>query len=102
MVLVPAKRRKNDLVMENFTACTRITALELMGANKARLWLQVTCISDLADISGSRIPWDSLNREWRVDPCPDITWPQSTQPSKKHWTALQKCLRKTLCTTVNS
>ena len=67
------QRENDDIVMDNFAACAHITVFELLCANEARLWLQVICISDLADISGSRIPWDRLNGEWRADPCPDIT-----------------------------
>ena len=73
--------------MENFAACTCITALELERANETRIWLRVICISDLADISGRRIPWERLNGGWRANPCPDISWPQTIEPSKKHWAA---------------
>ena len=57
------ERENDDSIMENFAACTRITALELIRANEARLWLRVICISDLADINDRNIPWERLNRE---------------------------------------
>ena len=72
----PFLQRINDgSIMENFTACTCVTTLELERTNETRTWLHVIRISDLADIRGRRIPWKRPNGEWRADPCPDITWP---------------------------
>jgi hypothetical protein len=58
------QRVNDDSIMENFAACKHTTALEVQRASETRIWLRVTCTSDLDDISGRRIPWERLNGEW--------------------------------------
>ena len=49
---------------KNFATCKHTTALKVQRASKTRIWLRVTCTSNLVDISRRRIPWERLNGEW--------------------------------------
>jgi hypothetical protein len=96
----PAKQRQYDqAIQEEFASDGMITPLEKRLANEFRLWMRVTYVSELADISGREIPYDRIKNgsEWRAMPVEGYRWPNTIEPTNRHRAAFRRCLRYTLC-----
>jgi hypothetical protein len=100
----PKKQRQFDTgIMETFAAAPDITPLTRELANEVRMWMGVTCMSELADISGRVIPIERIRNgsEWRATPETGYSWPNTVEPTDRHRAAFRKCLRLTYCSTAN-
>ena len=78
--------------------CLRLRPRENKLANECRIWMQVICVSELADIGGISIPIEKLQGQWQARPDSGITWSNQPKPTKAHWSALRRCLRQTFYT----
>ena len=67
----PAIQRERDRsIMERFfeltkSKCVDATAGQLRMADKVRIWLRVITVANLANMGGTCIPYNRLDKSWR-------------------------------------
>ena len=93
------QRVDDEAIMELIAFSGDLTLKEKTLANECRLYIGVTCISELATDGGTHIPFERLQGRWQATQVDSRHWPNQPEPEKKHWSAFRRCLRKTFCTT---
>lgn len=95
----PLRRARDIFLMEAFVQFGSITQKDLIILNECRQYLQVWCLSDIVDITGTYITQEAHNG--RRDPARvslHKSWPKFRRPNVNHWIKWQHWLKMVFCT----
>lgn len=91
--IIPPQRIGDVHLMDIFAH--NYKAKVLLRLNACRLWLQATCLSDIATADGRRLRPDALSGHRPAIPIRSHqSWPRQERPSDRVWTEWSKALRR--------
>ena len=94
LATVSTKRSNDSHLMDIVRDCGKFTEAQMLSINNCRMHLGVTCISDLASISGTRV--SSLGWGGSSSPSQVLRskhWPRTYEPSRSDWELWQSMLQ---------
>lgn len=87
--------------MDRFHQVTT-TSAELRAAQRCRLYLKATTVSDIATIDGNSIHPRVLNGEIPDDRCSNLRYPRQQRPPASSWTLWRRLVSRALTTSPDS
>ena len=97
--VTPCVKNENKPIMEECAKITigqhgkKITAGQLKRINDTRIFLWVITITNLANLDGTQIDFEQIDKKWRAPS--NLLWPQQCALTKDQWNTFQWALRKT-------
>ena len=78
------------------------SALTLKRINACRMYLQVTLVSDIANVKGDKILESALKGERSINQSSNVQWPLQQRPNKQTWKIWRKTIRQIYCCSNNN
>ena len=95
-------QRYNDhALMDDITKIIS-SALTLKRLNECRIYLQVTWVSDIANVKGDKILESALKGERSTNQISNIQWPLQQRPNEQTWKIWRKTIRQIYCCNNNN
>jgi hypothetical protein len=96
----PGPLRENDIILTNVVMEVENNNASIIRFNKVRLYLQVTWLSEICNVQGTKILPEFLDHTDRLDiPSQSMLWwPNQGLPPKKSWMQWKYLLRKRFIT----